>query len=337
MNGTHEKQKSGFAPSATVPIGIKKKRSKIKFCECGCGAIVAWNKKKKCWSKYVQGHSTRDMSQETKNKISKFQTGEKYCRETSYFIYKITNVVNDKNYIGLTKNFENRWSQHKRNAFVNKNNHKLSNAFRKYGVDNFSSEIIDSCRSFANAEILEKYYIKFFDTYNKGYNSTLGGTGSKGHIPTKEERQKASDRMKGNTFGKGIKQSEETRAKRSVSMMGCKNRLGMKNSERHNKIISDFLLGNKYGVGRKDTMERKQQKSEYMKHNNPMYNDESRGKLSNKLKGISYDEKFGRVKSLEIKNKIRNANLERVVPEETKRKISLTLKNKSSHLVKVLV
>lgn len=57
MNGTQEKQRSEFVLNVTVPTGIKKKRSKIKFCECGCGGMVTWHKKKKIWNKYIHGHN----------------------------------------------------------------------------------------------------------------------------------------------------------------------------------------------------------------------------------------------------------------------------------------
>ena len=52
--------------------------------------------------------------------------------------------------------------------------YSIHRAFRKYGIDNFSFEILEEC----NPEDLferEKYYIEKYDSYKKGYNETLGG------------------------------------------------------------------------------------------------------------------------------------------------------------------
>ena len=49
----------------------------------------------------------------------------------------------------------------------------------KYGKEHFHIEQIDTARSREEAFEKEKYYIKLFDTYNNGYNSTLGGEGVK--------------------------------------------------------------------------------------------------------------------------------------------------------------
>ena len=65
-------------------------------------------------------------------------------------IYKITNKINGKVYIGQSINIERRWQQEKRCAF-NENNHSynslLSRAFRKYGIDNFNFEVLEELKS----------------------------------------------------------------------------------------------------------------------------------------------------------------------------------------------
>ena len=60
-------------------------------------------------------------------------------------IYKITNTINNKVYIGQSIDIAKRWREHKRRAFVqNKEYNKyLYNAFRKYGLENFSFEVIE--------------------------------------------------------------------------------------------------------------------------------------------------------------------------------------------------
>lgn len=107
-------------------------------------------------------------------------------------IYKATNLINNKVYIGLnTTSLEARMYQHK-SAFksVNHNNYnsKFYRAIRKYGWDNFSWEIIDT--SDCPEEIKEKeiYWIRKYDSYYNGYNSTLGGDGALGAVKTDEMR-----------------------------------------------------------------------------------------------------------------------------------------------------
>ena len=91
-------------------------------------------------------------------------------------IYKITNKLNNKVYIGQTiKSCQKRWTQHKNNS--NKpyfSQIVLYKAFNKYGIDNFEFEEIEEVPN----EMLderEKYWIEQYDSYFEGYNSTLGG------------------------------------------------------------------------------------------------------------------------------------------------------------------
>lgn len=92
-------------------------------------------------------------------------------------IYKITNKINGNSYIGLSVNIEQRWQQHK-NRYKNINdkeyNKTLYRAFRKYGIENFTFEIIEQCQEH---ELKEKeiYWIAYYNTYAKGYNETIGG------------------------------------------------------------------------------------------------------------------------------------------------------------------
>lgn len=97
-------------------------------------------------------------------------------------IYKITNQVNGKVYIGQSVCIERRWNEHKARAF-NLNNKDYDKPFyrsiRKYGVGNFNLEVLEECKQ---EELNEKemYWIKYYDATNKkrGYNIKLGGDGA---------------------------------------------------------------------------------------------------------------------------------------------------------------
>lgn len=95
-----------------------------------------------------------------------------------YFIYKYENMVNHKIYIGQTVDFGKRKREHF-NASSNPNNKDynlpIHAAIRKYGINNFTIVIIDTCNTHDQANEKEKYWIKTFDSYHSGYNATTGG------------------------------------------------------------------------------------------------------------------------------------------------------------------
>ena len=148
-----------------------------------------------------------------------------------YSIYKITNNVNGKSYIGFTEDFDRRWRQHKTDY-----KHKfrpLYNSMRYYGIENFDCQVIYQTPDREHALLeMETYFIKEYDTYNKGYNCNMGGTNTN----TDEMRSRASERMKKNnpmkklrtnsgSFKKGQKPiiTEERNRKIAKSKMGKKN------------------------------------------------------------------------------------------------------------------
>ena len=93
-------------------------------------------------------------------------------------IYKITNNINNKVYIGLTTcSLEYRWSRHLTEAKNVNNKKHLYKAMRKYGLEKFSIEQIDSADDFKELGMLEREYIKKYNSQNpnKGYNLTAGG------------------------------------------------------------------------------------------------------------------------------------------------------------------
>lgn len=93
------------------------------------------------------------------------------------YIYKITNNINGKIYIGkTTRTIRERWKEHLEQTNYKKS--KFYNALNKYGIDNFTIEEIEECDdSILNEK--EIYWINFYNSYENGYNSTGGGDGRK--------------------------------------------------------------------------------------------------------------------------------------------------------------
>lgn len=93
----------------------------------------------------------------------------------TYYIYKATNKINRKSYIGQTRDFRSRVWQHIR--CYEKEDCLFHRAIEKYGKENFEWEIIETCESKEKAIKLEKHYIELYNTYRNGYNENKGGVG----------------------------------------------------------------------------------------------------------------------------------------------------------------
>ena len=82
-------------------------------------------------------------------------------------IYKITNKINNKCYIGQSVNLENRIRSHKSMLkHHNEDNDLLNKATQKYGYENFEIEIIKYCKE-NELDFYEKYYINFYNSYKR--------------------------------------------------------------------------------------------------------------------------------------------------------------------------
>lgn len=106
-------------------------------------------------------------------------------------IYKITNLINKKVYIGQSTNIERRWNEHRKRIDDPKMKHyPLYRAFKKYGIDNFSFEVVEKCNTKELNE-LEKFYIQQYNcVVPLGYNCTLGGETS---VPITLTQEKAEE------------------------------------------------------------------------------------------------------------------------------------------------
>lgn len=153
-------------------------------------------------------------------------------------IYKTTNLINNKIYIGKDeKNNPNYFGSGK----------LLKKAINKYGIDNFKKEIIETCENREILNLREKFWIKELKSIENGYNMAEGGTGGKVQ-PIVWNKNKTYEELFGENKAKLIKeklsnshkgyiQSEETKKKRSEKL---KNRTL---SEEHKNKIREKLKG----------------------------------------------------------------------------------------------
>ena len=93
-------------------------------------------------------------------------------------IYKITNQLNGKCYIGQSIDIKTRWIQHLYCGKTNFPQGKLYPAMFQDGIENFQFEILEECNlSQKELNNKERYWIQYYDSFNGGYNSTPGGQG----------------------------------------------------------------------------------------------------------------------------------------------------------------
>lgn len=93
----------------------------------------------------------------------------------TYYIYKATNKVNGKSYIGQTCDLKTRIWQHWR--CYEKEDCLFHRAIQKYGKENFEWEVLETCTEKEKATLLEKRYIAMYNTFHSGYNENKGGVG----------------------------------------------------------------------------------------------------------------------------------------------------------------
>jgi len=154
-----------------------------------------------------------------------------------FTIYKHTNTVTGKSYIGYTSlTMEERWKQHINNANSYKTTftHKLWNSLRKYGSDCWNHKNLDFTFNEQEAKQKEIAYIQEYNSFEKGYNSTIGGDGvMSGRKHTPEAIEKIKEASRGRIFTKdrcrkisesklGKKRSPEMIARMRTSLMGKK-------------------------------------------------------------------------------------------------------------------
>jgi group I intron endonuclease len=174
-------------------------------------------------------------------------------------IYKITNKINGKIYIGqTTKPLNERWRYHCSSYACR----ALSTDIKIYGKENFLLEELNMCASLKEMNILEKFYIKLLNTlYPNGYNLKTGGAKSLPSEATKKKMKEAQNRPE--TIKKqveshiGLHRTEEEKKKMGkiqevvqmrpeVRDKKAKAMIGFKHTEEEKKKRSEAHKGNNY-------------------------------------------------------------------------------------------
>jgi len=138
-------------------------------------------------------------------------------------VYRITNKINGKIYIGITnQGVATRWYKHVSDANSD-STFPIHNAIRKYGKENFQVETIyllsEDC-DYEDLKNYERFWIAHYDSYNReiGYNLTLGGDGTFGRFHSEETKEKIRQKAIGRLRSKeSIERQKQTIAKRGYS------------------------------------------------------------------------------------------------------------------------
>lgn len=134
----------------------------------------------------------------------------------SHFVYKAVCRSNNKVYIGLTSQSpRQRWSCHRRDS-SKQSKLKFHRAIRKYGFEDFEFSVVACCKGLESAKLFEKSLIEEFNSFHKGYNSTLGGEGCKGYKMPKEHVERLIK------FNTGRKKTKEQIERMRSAVLGFK-------------------------------------------------------------------------------------------------------------------
>lgn len=177
-------------------------------------------------------------------------------------IYKITNTVNGKVYVGSAVNLRRRFTQHRHSLRKDKHHSiKLQRSWNKHGENRFIFSVIEHVTEKEKLIDREQFWMDKLDVFNVGYNTEPMAGNSLGVKHSEEARKnmslahigkKQSPEMIAKRVAKlvGRKDSLETRQKKSNAMRGIKKskdfclqmsiaRKGIKLSPEHRKKIAD--------------------------------------------------------------------------------------------------
>lgn len=129
-------------------------------------------------------------------------------------VYKVTNTINGKVYVGITnQTFKVRWYKHCSDS-LRGSEFPLHNAIRKYGVDNFTIELLEICDTLEQLKEREKFWIIELQSKvdKNGYNLTDGGDGTFGKKLSEETKDKIRQKALGRVVSEEVKDNLRKRS-----------------------------------------------------------------------------------------------------------------------------
>jgi group I intron endonuclease len=248
-------------------------------------------------------------------------------------IYKITNTIDGKSYIGSARNIQIRWGIHRRSLNFNKHHSRyLQRAWNKYGAECFEISIIEIC-SIPDLISIEQYYM---DTLHPEYNISQKAGSSLGVKHTPETIAKFKIAAAGRLIG--YKHSDESKKNMSIAANNMtpehrnnisKTHKGMGHKQETRDKISNIvknLWGNpEYRRHMSEIHKGKKQSPEHIAKKNAANTGkirtvEMRNRISDSLKGNKNS--VGHKTSLETRAKLSLANSGKKHTDETKKKLS---------------
>lgn len=161
------------------------------------------------------------------------------------YIYRITNLINNKSYIGYSKNYKIRWKQHENSINTNGGCTVLKQAILKYGLENFKFELMIICFDEAMGSIEIEYIKKYNTQVPNGYNISSGGTatcGFTGKKHTEETKLKLSNYFKNKYNSLERKTKLSLQAKKQFSIEENRKKMSdiIKNSTNFKKALNSM-------------------------------------------------------------------------------------------------
>lgn len=179
----------------------------------------------------------------------------------TFGIYKITNTINGKTYIGKTgASFGDRWDCHRSqlNGGYHDNGH-LQSAWKKYGQDAFEFSVLAEVTDVTLLNDLEKYFIKLYRDQGLCYNILDGGDGGfmLGCHLSEEAKKRIGEKNRANMTGRKL--SEETKKKMSESQKKRYSEWTDADRAEYGKRVSEYASGYKWNQESRERFSRLQQ------------------------------------------------------------------------------
>lgn len=152
-------------------------------------------------------------------------------------IYKITNLLNGKSYIGQTVDFERRKKDH----LKAKDNYAIHAAIQKYGQEKFSWEVIEDNIPKELLNERESFWIEYYNTYSDGYNETKGGDDAAHLVQWIHDNKNQHVEQALKNLEKA-QQSNELNRERHLTQLASVRQKGINKTKRRVKCIEKDLI-----------------------------------------------------------------------------------------------